>query len=62
MIQDLIRTFKKPDPQQMIAEELIDAQRELLQAQTHAEFYRSMSQYNQDRISRLSNLLKNKGV
>jgi hypothetical protein len=56
MIQELIRTFRKPTPQQMIEEELLDAQRELLKAQTYAEYYHSMSKYNETRIARLTKL------
>lgn len=57
MIKELIHTFKKPAPAQLAAQELLDAQRELLQAQSAAEYYAQIARYNETRIARLKNFM-----
>ena len=45
--------FKQKTPEQLIKEELIDAQRELLKARSGLEYAQAMCQYHEARIRRL---------
>ena len=53
-IKDLLNITKLPNPQQIAERELADAQRQLLSAQSGAEYARRMVEYHQDRIKRLT--------
>ena len=57
MFKDFIETFRKPSAIQLAQRELEDAQRQLLQAQSGAEYATRMVQYHQDRVARLKRLL-----
>lgn len=58
MLKDLIDTFRKPSARVIAQRELEDAKRELLQAQTAAEYATRLAQYHADRIHRLSAYVK----
>jgi len=55
---DLIRIFQPPTADEMVREELEQARRELLKAHSAEEYARSMSQYHQERITRLTNIIE----
>lgn len=55
---NFLNPFRKPTPQQLAERELEDAQRELLAAQSSAEYARRVSEYHADRIKRLTAFLK----
>jgi predicted outer membrane protein len=55
---DLIRIFQPPTADEMVAEELEQARRELLKAHSAEEYARSMAQYHQERITRLTNIIQ----
>jgi hypothetical protein len=50
--------FKTPSPFAMAVKELEEANRELLQAQSAADYAINMCKYNQDRITRLTEILR----
>lgn len=52
------RLFEAPSAKELAAKELADAERRLLEAQTAAEYARSMVVYNRERIKRLKAYLK----
>jgi hypothetical protein len=58
MIREFIQTFRKPSARTLAQVELEDAQRELLAAQSSAEYASRVAAYHQDRITRLSAYLK----
>ena len=51
------RLFRKPTPQEMAARELADAELSKLEAQSAAEYAKSVVSYNDDRIKRLRKFL-----
>jgi hypothetical protein len=53
-ILDLCNIMRMPAPVQIAEKELADAQRQLLSAQSGAEYARRMVEYHQDRIKRLT--------
>lgn len=50
--------FRKPSPILIATEELEEAQRQLLRAQSAAEYARRMTEYHTDRVKRLTAFLK----
>lgn len=54
--------FRKPSAKELAQIELEEAQRQLLTAQTSADYARRITEYNQDRIRRLQAFLKQEGV
>lgn len=54
----LVHVFRMPSAEVMAVRELAEAKRELLEAQSAAEFTRSVCQYNEQRIARLQNYVK----
>jgi len=58
MIKEIIQSFRKPSAETMALKELEEAKRQLLDAQSGAEYAANMTRYHQDRIKRLSNYLK----
>ena len=50
--------FRKPSAKELAQIELEEAQRQLLAAQTSAEYARRIAEYNQDRIRRLQAFVK----
>lgn len=53
-LSDLCNIMRLPAPVQIAERELADAQRQLLSAQSGAEYARRMVEYHQDRIKRLT--------
>lgn len=53
-----INPFRRVSPEELMARELDDARRALLEAQTGFDFAKNMVNYNQDRIERLRASLK----
>ena len=53
--------FRKPSPKELAQRELEEAQRQLLVAQSSADYARRIAEYNADRIRRLTAFL-NGGV
>lgn len=51
-------TLFKPTPLQIAARELDDAKRDLLSAQSAAEYARRMAEYHSDRIKRLTKYIQ----
>ncbi len=49
-----LNPFYKPSPRELAQREMEDAQRELLGAQSAADYARRMSEYHADRIRRLT--------
>ena len=49
-----LNLFRLPAPMQIAERELAEAQRQLLSAQSGAEYARRMVEYHQDRIKRLT--------
>lgn len=49
--------FRKPSPESLAHEELLDAKRQLLAAMSAQEWATSQVQYNQDRVARLSKIV-----
>ena len=56
MIRELIETFSKPTPSNLILRELVEAERYLLMYQSAKEYADSQVTYNTKRIVRLRNL------
>lgn len=50
--------FRTPTPLELAARELAEAERQLLQAHSAREYADAMVQYNQERIHRLRNFIK----
>ena len=55
---DFIHIFQPPTADELVREELEQARRELLKAHSAEEYARSMSQYHQERITRLTNIIE----
>lgn len=53
MFRELIETFSKPSAKSLAQRELEEAQRQLLAANTAAEYAIRLGQYHNDRIKRL---------
>jgi len=53
-ILNLFNIVRLPEPMQLAKRELADAHRQLLSAQSGAEYARRMVEYHQDRIKRLT--------
>ena len=58
MLKEFIQTFRKPSAASLARIELEEAQRQLLVAQTNAEYAKGLVSYNVDRIKRLTSYLK----
>lgn len=58
MLMKLVTPFRKPSAVMMARQELEDAQRSLLSAQSAADYAKRMTEYHQDRIKRLTVFLK----
>lgn len=58
MNSSITNIFRKPSAVMLARQELEDAQRSLLQAQSAAEYARRMTEYHFDRIKRLTSFLK----
>ena len=57
-----LNPFRKPSPKELAQRELEEAQRQLLVAQSSADYARRIAEYNGDRIKRLTAFLKKEGV
>ena len=55
MLQKVLHVFRHPSRQELIAHELDQAHRDLLEACTARDYYAAMVEYNIVRIKRLSN-------
>ena len=53
MIATIKRLLATPTPLEMVAKELVEAQRSKLEAETALDYAANMVQYNDDRIVRL---------
>lgn len=58
MFKQFLETFRKPSAALLARRELEEAQRQLLQAQSSAEYATRLSAYHLDRIKRLTSYLK----
>lgn len=58
MFKELLETFRKPSAKVLAQAELEEAQRQLLIAQSSAEYAARLSAYHLDRIKRLTTYLK----
>lgn len=58
MLRELMHVYSPPSPEEMAQEELDQAQRELLKAQSAREYAASMVQYHTQRIERLQAYLR----
>lgn len=58
MFKELLETFRKPSAKVLAQAELEEAQRQLLIAQSSAEYATRASDYHLDRIKRLTTYLK----
>jgi hypothetical protein len=54
LIDEVSKVFRKPTPLELAKEELVDAQRSLLQSESAQEYSKRMSLYHRDRIKRLT--------
>lgn len=59
MLHALKKVFRKPSATTLAQQELEDAKRELLVAQTQADHARRTVDYQQDRVTRLTSYLRN---
>ena len=59
MIKEFLQTFRKPSAASIAQRELEEAQRQLLSAQSAAEYAAQMSVYHAARIKRLTTYIKN---
>lgn len=57
-MKEILDLFRKPSAKVIAQRELEEAQRQLLQAQTAAEYAARLAQYHTDRIRRLSAYIK----
>ena len=57
MFKHIFDTFRKPSARMLAQRELEDAQRDLLVSQTQTEYYSAITQYNVDRVARLTEYL-----
>lgn len=55
MLQKILHIFRHPSRQELIAHELDQAHRDLLESCTARDYYAAMVQYNISRIKRLEN-------
>jgi hypothetical protein len=55
MLQKILQFFRNPSRQELVAHELDQAHRELLEACTARDYYAALVQYNITRIKRLEN-------
>lgn len=62
MFKKLYHLFRVPSYLVLAQQELDDARRELLEAQTAADYSLQIVEYNRNRIARLVNVLKTAGV
>lgn len=58
MFKDLIEMFRKPSAAVLAQRELEEAMRQLLAAQSGAEYATRMAHYHSDRIARLKKFLE----
>ncbi len=58
MIKDFVRLFARPSAEVMAREELEDAYRQFLRAQSGLDYARRMVEYHSDRITRLSRYVR----
>lgn len=58
MLKDFIRIFSQPSAEMMAREELEEAQRQFLKAQSGLDYARRMVEYHSDRIIRLNRYVK----
>ena len=58
MIKDFVRLFARPSAEVMAREELEDAHRQFLRAQSGLDYARRMVEYQSDRITRLSRYVR----
>lgn len=61
MIKGLFEVFRKPSAATLAQRELEEAQRELLQAQSSAEYAANLVQYHRARIARLKIFVTKEG-
>lgn len=54
LFNQFFAVFRTPEADVLAAQELAEAQRDLLQAESGLEYARAMVAYNRDRIARLS--------
>ena len=59
---NFLNPFRKPSPKELAQRELEEAQRQLLAAQSSADYARRIAEYNGDRIKRLTAFLKKEGA
>mgnify|MGYP000337787929 CR=1 FL=1 len=57
MIREFIETFRRPSAEVIAQRELEDAKRELLSAQSAAEYAKNMANYHKERIVRITKML-----
>lgn len=57
-LSEWLNPFHKPTALTLAVDELQEAQRQLLIAQTSQEYSKALVQYNQERIKRLSSAIK----
>jgi len=55
------KLFQQPDARELAAKELAQAEHSLLEAQSAAEYARSMVVYHRERIERLRSYLEGRG-
>ena len=59
IIQDFTHTFRKPSAEVLAVQELEDAKRDLLEAQTGLNYAEAMVRYNTERVERLTKYVQN---
>lgn len=57
MLKDIKRVFRPPPAEILAAEELQEARRDLLRAQSSREYFAQMEVYHEQRILRLTQML-----
>ena len=57
-MKDIIELFRKPSAQTLAQRELEEAQRQLLEAQSAAEYATNLSRYHAERIRRLKSYIQ----
>ena len=57
-LQQIMAVFRTPTAEAMAVQELAEAKRGLLQAQSAQEYAAALIQYNSDRVSRLTQYIK----
>lgn len=58
MFNDLMALWRKPAPEEMMARELTDARRSLLEALSARDYAESLVAYHERRIDRLRSMLE----